>query len=47
LTWTHLDQKFTDTYALPALAGVGKPAAFYDAKDQNTLLFLFRAQRNW
>jgi hypothetical protein len=28
-------------------AGIGKPAAVYELKDQDTLLLLLRAQKNW
>jgi hypothetical protein len=28
-------------------ATVGKPSAVYELKDQDTLLLLLRAQRNW
>ena len=28
-------------------AAIGKPAAVYELKDQDTLLLLLRAQRNW
>jgi hypothetical protein len=45
LTYTHLDQKYAGTVALPATAG--KPAAVYEMKDQDTLLLLLRAQRNF
>ncbi|HKO70059.1 MAG TPA: porin [Bradyrhizobium sp.] len=48
LTYTHLDQKMEGT----AVAGsntIGKPGApaVYELKDQNTVLLLLRAQRNW
>jgi hypothetical protein len=42
-----LDQKYSGTVTLPAQAGVAKPAAVYELKDQNALTLLLRAQRNW
>jgi hypothetical protein len=48
VTYTHLDQKFSGTAAVPAtLTGVAKPAAVYELKDQDTVSMLLRAQRNW
>jgi hypothetical protein len=48
VTYTNLDQKFAGTIAPGAvLAGVAKPAAVYELKDQNTVSLLLRAQRNW
>ena len=48
LTYTHLDQKYAGTAAIGAAAlAVGKPAATYTLADQDTLLLLLRAQRNW
>jgi hypothetical protein len=46
LTYTHLDQKMQGTVTAPS-AAIGKPAAVYELKDQDTLLLLLRAQRNW
>ena len=46
LTYTHLDQKYAGTVAAPS-AAIGKPAALYELKDQNTVTLLLRAQRNW
>ena len=46
VTFTHLDQKMFGTVAAPS-ATIGKPVAVYELKDQNTALFLLRAQRNW
>jgi hypothetical protein len=46
VTFTHLDQKAVGTVSAPS-ATVGKPAAIYELKDQNTVLLLLRAQRNW
>ena len=48
LTYTMVDQKFAGTITPAAgFAGVAKPAATYELKDQNTLGLLIRAQRNW
>ena len=49
LSWTHLDQKYSGTFsgAGTASAAVAKPAAVYEAKDQNMLTMLLRAQRNF
>jgi len=47
LVYTHLDQKFAGTINYPGNAGVGKPAGVYELKDQNTVLLMLRAQRNW
>ena len=46
VTFTHLDQKMAGTVSAPS-ATIGKPAAVYELKDQNTVLLLLRAQRNW
>jgi Porin subfamily len=46
LTYTHLDQKMQGTVLAPS-GSVGKPAAVYELRDQDTLLLLLRAQRNW
>ncbi len=46
LTFTHLDQHYLGV-ANAASAAIGKPAALYQLKDENTLLLLLRAQRNW
>ena len=47
LLYSNLDQKFSGFAAAPAQAGIAKPAAFYELKDQNSFVFLARAQRNW
>ena len=47
LTWSRLDQKYSGTVVAPTLAGVAKPAAVYELKDQDSLSFLLRAQRNF
>jgi len=46
LTYSHLDQKMAGTVAAPS-ATIGKPAALYELKDQDTILLLLRAQRNF
>jgi hypothetical protein len=46
-TWTRLDQKHSGLVVSPLLAGVAKPAAVYELKDQDSFNFLLRAQRNW
>lgn len=46
LTYTHLDQKYAGTVSAPS-ATIGKPAALYELKDQNTVTLLLRAKRNW
>jgi hypothetical protein len=46
-TWTRLDQKHSGTIVSPLLAGVAKPAAVYELRDQDSFNFLLRAQRNW
>jgi hypothetical protein len=43
--WFHLDQKFTGTSVLGPSAP--KPAAVYEFKDQDTVSFNVRAQRNF
>ena len=43
--WTNLDQKFTGTATLAPTAP--KPIATYEFKDQNTVTFNVRAQRNF
>ncbi|MGY4624053.1 porin [Bradyrhizobium sp. USDA 4486] len=48
LSWTHLDQKYSGIITPPALVAVpAKPVATYELKDQDTLVLLLRAQRNW
>jgi hypothetical protein len=46
LTYSHLDQNMVGVVSAPS-AGIGKPAAVYELKDQDTLLLLLRAQKNW
>jgi hypothetical protein len=45
-TYTHLDQNMVGTVNA-ASGSVGKPAAVYELKDQDTVLLLLSAQRNW
>jgi hypothetical protein len=45
-TYTHLDQKYAGTINA-ASATIGKPAAVYQLKDQDTVTLLLRAQRNF
>lgn len=47
LTYTHLAQNMAGTIAYPGSNAIGKPATTYELKDQNTLLLLLRAQRNF
>jgi hypothetical protein len=46
VTWTHLDQKYAGTAAVNG-NNVGKPNLLYTLADQDTVLLLLRAQRNW
>lgn len=43
--YTNLDQKYSGAIATPVIGT--KPAAVYEFKDQNTVSFAVRAQRNW
>ncbi|OSI68663.1 porin [Bradyrhizobium canariense] len=49
LAYLVLDQKYASgsTVTLPLQAGVAKPAAVYELKDQNSLVMMLRAQRNF
>lgn len=49
LAYLMLDQKYAggSTVTLPLQAGIAKPAAAYELKDQNSLVLLLRAQRNF
>ncbi|MET4328681.1 hypothetical protein ABIB80_004516 [Bradyrhizobium sp. i1.15.2] len=49
LAYMMLDQKYASgsTVTLPLQAGIAKPAATYELKDQNSLVLLLRAQRNF
>ena len=44
--YTHLDQNMSGVAAFGS-AGIGKPTALYQLKDQDTYQVLLRAQRNW
>jgi len=46
LTYQHLDQKMAGTVSAPS-ATIGKPAAVYELRNQDNVLLLLRAQRNW
>jgi hypothetical protein len=46
LTYTHLDQKMAGLVTNNNVA-TGKPTALYELKDQDTVLLLLRAQRNF
>ena len=45
-TYTHLDQKMAGLVT-NASAAIAKPTALYELKDQDTVLLLLRAQRNF
>lgn len=49
LAYMMLDQKYAggSTVTLPLQAGIAKPAAAYELKDQGSLQLLLRAQRNF
>ncbi|VIO69134.1 Porin Omp2b [Bradyrhizobium ivorense] len=49
LAYMMLDQKYAggSTVTLPLQAGIAKPAATYELKDQNSLVLLLRAQKNF
>ena len=47
VTYSHLDQKFAGLMSAGAANGVAKPAGLYEAKDQDTVSMLLRAQRNF
>ncbi|MEY9981510.1 hypothetical protein ABH995_000847 [Bradyrhizobium yuanmingense] len=49
LAYVMLDQKYAagSTVTLPLQSGIAKPAATYELKDQNSLVLLLRAQRNF
>ncbi|MFK4719248.1 hypothetical protein ABIE89_000348 [Bradyrhizobium niftali] len=49
LAYNILDQKYASgsTVTLPVQAGIAKPGAVYELKDQGALTLLFRAQRNF
>jgi len=48
VAWTHLDQKYAGIVTpAAAIAVPAKPSASYQLKDQDTVVLLLRAQRNW
>ena len=47
VTWSHIDQKNQGLVGLAANTGIGKPTALYELKNQDNVLALFRAQRNF
>jgi hypothetical protein len=47
VNWTHLDQKYSGTVAYAGAGTTAKPAAVYELKDQDSIVLLLRAQRNW
>ncbi|MEZ5822311.1 MAG: porin [Xanthobacteraceae bacterium] len=46
ITWSHIQQK-NSGLVVAASGALGKPAAFYELKNQDNVLLLIRAQRNW
>jgi hypothetical protein len=46
LTWQHIDQKMAGTLSA-ASAAIGKPAAVYELKDEDNVVLMLRAQRNF
>lgn len=46
VTWSHIHQK-NSGLILAASPTLGKPAGFYELKNQDNVLLLLRAQRNW
>jgi hypothetical protein len=47
VAFSKLNQGFVGTWTLPAQTSIGKPAAVYEAKNQDTVTFMARAQRNF
>ncbi|MDF0498630.1 porin [Bradyrhizobium yuanmingense] len=49
IAYVMLDQKYASgsTVTVPLQSSIAKPAAAYELKDQNNLVLLLRAQRNW
>ena len=45
-TWQHLNQNMVGTVDAASTA-IAKPHAVYELKDQDNVLVLLRAQRNW
>jgi len=46
VTYSHLDQKFAGVVTTSSTP-IAKPLATYELKDQDTVMLLLRAQRNW
>jgi hypothetical protein len=46
ITWQHIDQKNSGVIAF-ASTTLGKPATLYELKNQDNVVLLLRAQRNW
>jgi hypothetical protein len=46
LTWQHI-QQHNEGLAVFNSAGIAKPTALYEFKNQDNVLLLLRAQRNW
>lgn len=47
VAWTNLDQKYAGAISPGVQSTIGKPAATYQLRDQNSVSMLLRAQRNW
>ncbi|MBR1199337.1 porin [Bradyrhizobium sp. AUGA SZCCT0240] len=47
VNWTRIDQKYAGTVVSPLLAAPAKPATVYELRDQDSIVLLLRAQRNW
>jgi hypothetical protein len=47
VNWTTLDQKYDGTVFITPTAGLAKPQATYELKDQSAVTMLLRAQRNF
>jgi hypothetical protein len=46
ITWSHIQQN-NSGLILAAAATVGKPLARYELRNEDNVLMLLRAQRNW
>ncbi|MGR4928949.1 porin [Bradyrhizobium sp. CAR08] len=48
VSWTRLDQRYAGVVTTTAINGpAAKPAATYELRDQDSVVMLLRAQRNW
>lgn len=47
VVWTRFDQKFDGTVFITPSAALAKPLATYELRDQNSVVALLRAQRNF